>query len=164
VHRSFFWSCRFHFCSYCGRAVIVYVRELQIFPTNGRTYRCPFVPQRWTKMDASSLGFSDFRLQSSCFVAFVRCPYLQSFHTAISIFSTHWLKLALANCCSGPCDLLKQSLPHCRHLPFADFPPPTYTLSLMSLELLSSASAYYDYYVFYGCGLVASGFSVTHTH
>lgn len=47
---------------------------------------------------------------------------------------------------------LKPSLPHCRHSaplgPAWSSPP---------------GPAYYDYYVFYGCGLVA-GCSVTHTH
>jgi len=82
VQSSSSWSCWFQFCSYSGRAVIVYVRELQISSVELRTFRCSFVPQKMAKNGQPSLDWafriSDFRLRSvqSLVDAFMRCSYL----------------------------------------------------------------------------------------
>jgi len=89
VQSSSSWSCWFQFCSYSGRAVIVYVRELQISSVELRTFRCSFVPQKMPKNGQPSLDWafriSDFRLLSvqSLVDAFMRCSYLSNRFPAI---------------------------------------------------------------------------------
>jgi len=106
VQSSSSWSCWFQFCSYSGRAVIVYVRELQISSVELRTFRCSFVPQ---KMDSHLwIGHFEFRI-SDCFQfrvwlmhlcdvhisRIVSLPFLTNSAPQHLLFpTTHWLKLA----------------------------------------------------------------------